>query len=242
MKPQIKGLEEKWNDRADHYDPDLGFWETERHLVKKYFGKKGTVLEIGCGAGRTLVPLAKMGFKVIGLDFSPEMLKRAGNKVKKFKLEGGVKLVEANAVKIPLPDKSVDYVFIPFNSLDCVFPVTERNKAITEISRVLKPGGLLLQSFHNIICIPGRFLFWYWLPKNVLSWLIDLGRNGGYIVNKGIPEFNTTVPAECKRFEAVGLEHLETVFHREFPRTWLKKFLMFFRRSQALVVMRKKGS
>jgi len=37
----------------------------------------GPVLEIGCGSGRLLAPLARAGYEVTGVDQSPEMLARA---------------------------------------------------------------------------------------------------------------------------------------------------------------------
>jgi 2-polyprenyl-3-methyl-5-hydroxy-6-metoxy-1,4-benzoquinol methylase len=39
--------------------------------------KKGTVLDIGCGGGRNIIPFAEAGFKVTGTDFSPEAIKLA---------------------------------------------------------------------------------------------------------------------------------------------------------------------
>ena len=71
--------EEVWGARAESYGKLEGLWKNEQLFVKKYFtDTKATVLDIGCGAGRTLVPLAKMGFKkVIGLDISQEMLDKA---------------------------------------------------------------------------------------------------------------------------------------------------------------------
>ncbi len=62
------------------------------HLLKKH--KVKTVLDLTCGTGSQVLYLAKKGYKVIGSDFSPELIKMAINKAKKEKL--AVKFIEAD--------------------------------------------------------------------------------------------------------------------------------------------------
>lgn len=54
-------------------------WLDHIHAVwKKYGITPKTILDLGCGTGSILLPLAQEGFDVIGVDLSPEMLTEAG--------------------------------------------------------------------------------------------------------------------------------------------------------------------
>ncbi len=94
-----------------------------------------TVLDLGSGTGFFTDLLASSYDQVIGLDISTDMLRFA-----KETRNENISWLEADAHKIPLKDNSIDFIYSNlviqwFNPLD---------EAITEMLRVLKPGGLLI--------------------------------------------------------------------------------------------------
>jgi SAM-dependent methyltransferase len=63
---------------AKYYDLVHAELKDDIPLVLTLAGQgKGPILELGCGTGRLLLPLARAGYEVIGLDNSPAMLAKA---------------------------------------------------------------------------------------------------------------------------------------------------------------------
>lgn len=79
---------------------------------------KGTVLELGCGTGRLLLPLARAGHSVIGLDKSPAMLAKARERLsaEPQEVQDRVRLVEGDMADFDLGEH-VGLTIILFNTL-----------------------------------------------------------------------------------------------------------------------------
>ena len=103
----------------------------------KYVEKQATILDVGCGYGRTLDELYQIGYRnLIGTDFSQGMIERGKAQFPALDLR-----VE-NSGGIDLPDGSVDAVIL-FAVLTCIRDNAEQKELLQEIRRVLKPKGIL---------------------------------------------------------------------------------------------------
>ncbi len=119
-------------------DADLG---VGCGLPTEYAGIKAgdTVLDLGSGAGNDcFIARSEVGEtgKVIGIDFSPQMIEKARRNATKRGYTN-VEFIEGDIEDMPLPDKAVDIVVS-----NCVLNLLpQKDKIFNEIYRVLKPGG-----------------------------------------------------------------------------------------------------
>jgi malonyl-CoA O-methyltransferase len=96
-----------------------------------------TVLDLGCATALNASRLCEFGERYVGVDISEGMLKYAANKLYSLKNSKNMHLYLGDAQALPLQNDSVDLVFSSMALQWCDKPAT----VITEINRVLKPGG-----------------------------------------------------------------------------------------------------
>jgi ArsR family transcriptional regulator len=104
--------------------------------IEKLLPRDLTLADIGCGTGSLTFELARFARKVIGVDLSHEMLRRARAIAKERKLEN-VQFRQGDALEVPLPSRSVDAAF-------CVMVlhfVPDPARAIAGLCRITRPGG-----------------------------------------------------------------------------------------------------
>jgi ubiquinone/menaquinone biosynthesis C-methylase UbiE len=97
----------------------------------------GPVLELGCGTGRTLLPIAEAGIDCVGVDASPAMLAVLRQKSPPPNLE----LVEAHMERLALPDRRFRLVTCPFRAFSHLLDVESQLAALATVRRHLEPGG-----------------------------------------------------------------------------------------------------
>ena len=116
-------------------ESDRTYKEHLRSLIKK---KRLKILDIGCGSGLNTKKLLKDDHEIIGVDISPEAIK----KYKKKKLRGYV----ADVTKgLPFKKKSFDLILCS----EVIEHVVDTDVFLNEINRVLNKGGQLLLSTPN---------------------------------------------------------------------------------------------
>ena len=117
--------------------------------------KKGMhALDIAGGTGDLTIQMSKQvgaTGEVIISDINPAMLEQGRRRLIDKGVAGNVKFVEANAEELPFEDKSFDCVTIAFGLRN----VTNKDKALKEMHRVLKPGGRLLVLEFSKPVVPG---------------------------------------------------------------------------------------
>lgn len=101
----------------------------------------GPALELCCGTGGVTIELSKRFERVLGVDLSPDMLKRAHRRLTEAKVEN-VTLREAEVSTLKIPDRSVSAVVISLGLHE--LPSYIRNQVLERASRWLQPGGKLV--------------------------------------------------------------------------------------------------
>jgi 2-polyprenyl-6-hydroxyphenyl methylase/3-demethylubiquinone-9 3-methyltransferase len=101
------------------------------------------VLDVGCGGGFLSEEFAKLGFEVHGIDPSLPTLEKAKKHAMLSKLE--IKYAHGAGEKLEYPDSHFDVVVC----CDVLEHVKDLDRVISEISRVLKPGGLFFYDTIN---------------------------------------------------------------------------------------------
>jgi SAM-dependent methyltransferase len=107
---------------------------------------EGDLLLLGVGGGREAIPLARMGFRVTGVDYVPALVERAVHNA----AERGVQIqgLVQEISRLDVPAGAYDVVWLSRAMYSCVPTRTRRVAMVRRIARALKPGGLLLCQFH----------------------------------------------------------------------------------------------
>jgi SAM-dependent methyltransferase len=103
------------------------------------------VLDIGCGAGQELLPfLTNHGTVGLALDSAPAV-GQAGRQLFAMRhVLGHVAFVRGAAESLPCRSEDIDLIICRL-----ALPYTRNRQALSEMSRVLRPGGLILLKFHH---------------------------------------------------------------------------------------------
>ncbi len=104
-----------------------------KQLLQKYAFDAKKILDIGCGTGALIKELQAEDKEIYGVDMSETALN--------FCKKQGVKnLFQAQATNLPFEDKSFSAILL----LDVLEHIENEDKVMTEIKRVLKPGGVVI--------------------------------------------------------------------------------------------------
>ncbi len=135
-----------WDEYARFYD-----WENARTMGRKDvrfwqdFARRegGPVLELGCGTGRILIPVARTGVRVVGIDRSEPMLAYARERARRLPRAKRPEMVRADIRQLPFPDRSFSAVMAPYGILQSLTKERDLATTLAEAARVLKRGATL---------------------------------------------------------------------------------------------------
>jgi SAM-dependent methyltransferase len=140
---------DEWLLLATTVDPERT--ERETAFLAEQLPAGGRVLDLACGTGRIAAPLAELGFEVAGLDISRRALAVAAERAPQLDLRHG------DLRELPWPDESFDAVINLWTAFGYFETQGEDERALAEIARVLRPGGIFLIDTVNPVALHRSF-------------------------------------------------------------------------------------
>jgi ubiquinone/menaquinone biosynthesis C-methylase UbiE len=155
---------------ANHFDTHVNHWtrvysqEPERwcqYNTTKYREQhalslvkdepKGTAIDLGCGGGNALVQMKQMGFDtVIGVDISANMLSIARNLLTNMDLVNAIDLFNCDVQNLSMIEStSIDVCM----ALGVVEYLDDDARFVSEVSRILRTGGVAVIQLRNYNCL-----------------------------------------------------------------------------------------
>jgi ubiquinone/menaquinone biosynthesis C-methylase UbiE len=140
-------VHEKWH--SDYLNPDLDrFYDTAfadiLRILKPQPGSK--ILDAGCGYGYHTVRLARGLSAITAVDFSGVALEAARRTFAIAGISDQINLEQADLTALPFAEATFDFVV----SWGVIMHVPDMERALSELARVLKPGGILVLCENNV--------------------------------------------------------------------------------------------
>jgi len=134
-----------WDHVVPHRSrPDVDFF------VEAARDAGGPVLEVGCGTGRILVPAARAGAEIVGIDLSPHMLRMCRNRLRSEsrQVQSRARLVQADMREFSLGSVFA-LAMLPFRSFQHLITVADQLACLATLRRHLVADGRLILDVFN---------------------------------------------------------------------------------------------
>lgn len=136
-----------WDTYAAFYD-----WENARTLGRRdvAFWRRtltavdARTLELGCGTGRLLMPMARAGVPIVGIDRSADMLARAAERRRRLPKARRPMILRGDIRTLPFPDRTFGAVMAPYGLFQSLLRESDLAMLLAEVRRVLRRGGLFV--------------------------------------------------------------------------------------------------
>ncbi len=186
------------------------FWR--RAVVRRIQAEKVVnVLDIACGTGDLTIALWKKGLNVTGVDIAEKMVEIAKKKssVLNISEKAAPQYIIAPAESLPFGHNSYDAVTIGFG----IRNFEDRKKALSEIKRVLRPGGFLAVLEFSTARNPvwrKIFCFYFFKILPIIGRIISNDSQAYRYLPESVRKFPT--PAEfCEELKISGFEKLSAI-------------------------------
>ncbi|MBD1559944.1 class I SAM-dependent methyltransferase [Vibrio sp. S9_S30] len=162
-------------------------FDTTIHKLMPYLSKGKSVCELGAATGRYSLTFAKMGCDVTAVELVPDQVDILNTKAKSEGIE--LKVFEGNACDVPFIESNSQDVCVILGPLYHLKTQHERELAINEALRILKPNGVLAVAYISRFFVAG--LFAQQFPELVTpEVLIELNKHGTVSNSKADSFFN----------------------------------------------------
>ncbi len=134
-----------WDEYAAFYDwenaqtmgrADVAFW---RDLAGRINGR---TLGLGCGTGRVLLPIARSGIEIVGIDRSAPMLVQAHDRLRRLKTPVRAALVRGDMRHLPFPHGQFDLIIAAYGVLQSLTRDRDLSSTLKAAADLLAPGGI----------------------------------------------------------------------------------------------------
>lgn len=121
---------------------EIWYEHWHRYALARQLSSHCTVLDVACGEGYGAAMVAETAYKVVGVDLSVDVIQHAKNN---YKHHANLQFVAASCERLPFSDASFDFAI----SFETIEHIEKQKEFISELTRVLRPDGVLILSSPN---------------------------------------------------------------------------------------------
>jgi SAM-dependent methyltransferase len=121
---------------------EIWYEHWHRYALARQLSQHCTVLDVACGEGYGAAMVAETAYKVVGVDLSVDVIQHAKNN---YRHHANLQFVTASCECLPFSDASFDLAI----SFETIEHIEKQKEFISELTRVLRPDGILILSSPN---------------------------------------------------------------------------------------------